>query len=136
VAGGDRKNADAALITALASGATVARAAEQAGVSERTVWRRLQADDFRARLDMARQQSIQMAVDYLGKASSAAALTLADLLAATHPPSARLGAARAILELGVKLRESQELEERLAALEAALAEQEPASGQRRQPWAG
>jgi hypothetical protein len=35
--------------------------------------------------------------------------------------SVRLGAARAILELGTKLRESVELEQRIAALEAGRA---------------
>jgi hypothetical protein len=34
----------------------------------------------------------------------------------------RLGAARAVLEMGMKVRESADLEERLAALEKAAAE--------------
>jgi hypothetical protein len=34
----------------------------------------------------------------------------------------RLGAARAVLEIGMKVRESADLEERLAALEKAAAE--------------
>jgi hypothetical protein len=41
-----RKNADAALLTALAGGATVRRAAEQAEVSERTAYRRLEDAGF------------------------------------------------------------------------------------------
>jgi hypothetical protein len=45
-----------------------------------------------------------------------AAGTLRELLTA-ESESVRLGAARSLLELGVKLRESVELEERLAALE-------------------
>lgn len=122
---GDRRNADTVLITALAGGASVAAAAEQAGVSERTVWRRLQDDDFRRRLDEARQQTLQTAVDYLGKASTAAAATLATLLGKEYPPTVRLGAARAILEVGTQLRKAGEYEERIAALEAALAAQTP-----------
>jgi hypothetical protein len=50
-----------------------------------------------------------------------AADTLRDLLGSTSP-TARLGAARSILELSVKLRESIELEERLQALEQRLPE--------------
>jgi hypothetical protein len=43
---------------------------------------------------------------------------LRTLLGPDVPPGVRLGACRAILELGVKLRDSVELESRLAALEA------------------
>jgi hypothetical protein len=42
------------------------------------------------------------------------------LLQETIPAAVRLGAARAVLELGTKLREAAELEARLAALEARL----------------
>ena len=122
---GDRQNADATLIVALAGGAAVAAAAQQAGVSERTVWRRLQDDDFRRRLDTAREQTVQTAIDYLGKASTAAAATLATLLGKEYPPTVRLGAARAILEVGTALRKAGEYEERIAALEAALTAQAP-----------
>ena len=40
----EAKNTDMALITALAGGMTVAAAARQTGVSERTIWRKLQTD--------------------------------------------------------------------------------------------
>jgi hypothetical protein len=52
-----------------------------------------------------------------------AAGTLAKLLDA-EKESVRLGAARALLELGVKLRESVELEQRLAALEQRMSSQD------------
>jgi hypothetical protein len=61
---------------------------------------------------------------------SDAADVLRQLLAA-RSESVRLGAARSLLELGVKLRESVELEERLQALEEQLA---AATGGQR-PWA-
>jgi len=38
-------------------------------------------------------------------------------------PTTRLGAARAVLELGTRLRESEDLERRLAALEAVPPQQ-------------
>jgi hypothetical protein len=41
MAGSGRKNADAALLAALAGGATVQEAASSAGISERTAYRRL-----------------------------------------------------------------------------------------------
>jgi HEAT repeat protein len=56
-----------------------------------------------------------------------AADVLRQLLAA-RSESVRLGAARALLELGVKLREGVELEERLRALEERALQQEAAGG--------
>jgi hypothetical protein len=47
----------------------------------------------------------------------------------TVPPATRLGAARAVLELGMKVRETAELEQRLAALEEQLA-----TGGGTRPW--
>jgi len=120
VAGGDRKSADVTLLAMLAGGSTVAEAAGRAGVSERTAWRRLEDGEFRRRLDEARAQAVRAAVDLLGRSATAAAATLVRLLGEPHPPAVRLGAARAILDLGAKLREAQELEGRLTALEAAL----------------
>jgi hypothetical protein len=117
MAGSGRQNADEILIAALAGGATVAVAAQQAGVGERTVWRRLQADDFRARLDAARRQSLASALDVLTKVSTAAAATLADLLKKEYAPSVRLGAARSILDLSIKAEELRELTARGQALE-------------------
>ncbi len=43
--------------------------------------------------------------------------TLVELQAANIPPTVRLVAARAVLEMGTKLRETVELEERIAELE-------------------
>jgi len=115
-----RRNADDALIAALVGGATVREAAATAGMGERTAWRRLDDDAFRARLDEARRQTIAAALDVLTRASTAAAATLATLLRAEYAPSVRLGAARSILELGGRLRESQDMLVRLAAVETAL----------------
>ena len=43
----------------------------------------------------------------------------ADLVKEGTPPAVRLGAARAVLEIGLKVREAADVEQRLAALEAA-----------------
>ena len=48
--------------------------------------------------------------------------TLLALQQGPTPPAVKLGAARAVLEFGPKLRESAALEERLAALEQQIAE--------------
>jgi hypothetical protein len=118
VAGGNRKNADATLLAALASGATVEAAAKQAGVSEGTVYRRLREPGFKAEIDQARADLIERAVSVLAGISSAAVVTLGQLLKSNRD-SVRLGAARTVLEMTIKLRDHAELEQRLAAMEAA-----------------
>ena len=60
---------------------------------------------------------VEAAVGQLADASTAATATLRKLLAA-EAETVRRGAARSILELGTKLRESVEFEERVRALEA------------------
>jgi hypothetical protein len=110
------------LIVALASGATVEDAARAGGVSRATVYRRLEDADFKRQIADARSEMLARAVGTLADASTAAAATLRALLEADSE-SVRLGASRSILELGTKLRESEELAQRIAALEAQLAGQ-------------
>jgi hypothetical protein len=114
-----RKNTDAALALALASGLTVGAAARRAGVGERTAYRRLADAAFRARVAALRGEMVERALGRAARGMSAAADTLRQLLKADKE-SVRQGAARALLELTVRLRESVELEERLAALEAQV----------------
>jgi HEAT repeat protein len=128
VAGGDRKNADSSLVTALACGGTVEATAKSAGVSEATVYRRLREPAFRQRVAEARAEMVSRAVARLSATSTLAADTLRKLLDA-KAETVRLGAARAILELGGKLREQEDLTERIAALEARLGDQ-----QEERPW--
>lgn len=116
-----RSNADSALIAALASGATVRDAAITARVGETTVYRRLREPEFRKQIGDARAELVAQAVARLAAASTDAVTTLTELLGSNAPPAVRLGAARSILELGLKLREHQELADRVAALEAQLA---------------
>jgi hypothetical protein len=112
-----RRNADHRLLLALACGATVESAARQAGVSESTAYRRLAAPEFRRQLQNLRADMVQRTAGMLTAAAGEAVKTLLSLQQATTPAAVRLGAARAILELGLKVREIADLEERLAALE-------------------
>jgi hypothetical protein len=119
VAHRDRENADAGLLAALAAGLTVEAAAVRAGISPRTAHRRLAEDGFRQRVNAARAEMVQRALGQLAKGSTEAAFTLRKLLR-TAPPTVRLGAARSILELGSKLRDAEDVERRLQALEQRL----------------
>lgn len=125
MAGSGRRNADFVLIVALAGGAPLRDAAAQAGVSERTARRRTGDQEFMRRVSQTRTEMIDRAVGVLTEASVQAATTLCSLLSA-ESETVRLGACRALLELGVKLRESEDLSTRVAALEeASVAAQMP-----------
>lgn len=107
------------MIAALAAGSTVLEAAAAGGMSERTVYRRLEDPAFRRLVDDARAEIVSRAVAKLSAASADAADTLRDLLR-SDMDFARLAAARAILEIGSKLREHEDLAERVRALEERL----------------
>jgi hypothetical protein len=114
-----RQNADEALAVALAAGQSLRLAAQAAGVGERTATRRWADPGFRRRVNELRSELVQQSLGRLADGMVAAADKLRELLDAKSE-SVRLGAARALLEVGVRLRESVEFEERLTALELAL----------------
>ena len=90
-----RRNADEAILLALACGATGEAAARTAGVAERTVRRRLADPAFKARLASLRSDMVQRASGSLTAASQQAVQTLMVLQKEGSPPAVRLGAARA-----------------------------------------
>lgn len=110
-------NSDDQLAVALASGSSVREAASQADVSERTAFRRLNELAFRKRVDEIRRVALEEAIGKLSAAGSSAVDTMVDLLASEVPPSTRLAAARAVLEYGAKLSETNDFEVRLCELE-------------------
>src|SRR5262245_40877934 len=99
--GGSRRNADEAFLTALACGATVENAAHSAGISSATAFRRLRDPAFRQRLQQVRADIVQRTAGALTAASTEAVKTLLELQKPSSPPTVRLGAARAILEMSV-----------------------------------
>jgi hypothetical protein len=115
-----RRAADDKLLLTLACGATAEAAARQAGVSERTVYNRLADPAHRGRLQAVRADVLARAAGALTAAATEAVRTLLDLQKPSVPPATRLGAARAVLELGLRVREAVDLEARIAALEAQV----------------
>lgn len=109
------------LLLALACGASQETAAQKAGVSRRTVVRRLEDPAFRKQLNAIRVDIVQRLTGTLTAGALEAAKTLLALLASSVPPSTRLGAAKTIIELGAKLREETDLAERLRDLEEQMA---------------
>ena len=116
-----RRGADDRLLQLLACGATVVTAATQAGVSEATVYRRLADKEFSRKLQAIRADMVQRASGALTAAGTESVRTLLELQKPGVAPATRLGAAKATLELGMKVRETAELEQRLAALEEQVA---------------
>jgi len=117
-----RKEADRALLQALACGATVENAARKAGVGERTVYRRLTDPTFRRQVQELRTEMVQRTAGMLTGAGLGSVKVLVDLQNdVAVPAGVRRRSARDVLELGLKFRESAELEQRLAAVEARLA---------------
>jgi type II secretory pathway component PulF len=113
------------LLVALACGATIEVAAQKAGLSQATVYRRLQDPEFKNRIQQAQSDMVKRASGTLTAAGMEAIKTLLSLLQSSSTPAAvRLGAARAVLELGSKLRDNVEFGERLRALEERLFEKE------------
>ncbi len=114
-----RSNARAVAIAALAAGLTQAEAAERAGVSERTLRRWLKDPEFAQALADAQAQAGAEVLKQVTAAITAAVDTLQGLLQ-EESPSIRLQAAKALLVLWLKIRESVVLEERVRRLEVRL----------------
>jgi hypothetical protein len=115
-----RKKADETLQTALACGATVENAARTAGVSPATVYRRLNDSGFQKKVQEIRSDMVRRTAGGLTAAGLEFVKTLLELSKPPAPYAVRLGAARAGLELGAKLRESADLEQRVQEIEERL----------------
>ncbi len=120
-----RRNADAAIIAALAAGKTQEQAATMAGVAVRTVARRVTEPDFRHEVLAARAALIERATGRLAASTTQAADALVELLA-DESPSVRLSAARALLDYAGKYMETGDVTERISRIEVLLAAQQPA----------
>jgi hypothetical protein len=109
-------------IAALLSAKDIQAAAAQAGVGERTLHRWLDEDPaFKTALRAAEAQVIDGVVRRLtGSANSALNVVMVIMLDSTTPVSVRLRAAIAILDQLIKLRELNDLEQRIARLEEQL----------------
>src|SRR5579871_6747622 len=107
---------DAALVSALAAGASQAEAAQLSGLSERTVSRRVADPEFRRRVEAARDGLVKRTIARLSATGILAAQGLHDLL--KSPSDAiKLGACRATLDFLFKGHEQLALIDRVAALE-------------------
>jgi hypothetical protein len=110
------------VISALLTQGTLAEAASLAGIGEATLRRWLQREDFQAAYRRARREMVSQAVAHLQRVSGEAVETLRTIMHdSDKPASARVTAARVILDMSIKAVELEDLEVRIAALEALSA---------------
>ena len=108
-------------IAALLSTKTIAEAAREAGVSEITLWRWLRRSDFQLAYANARREVVSSAIASLQQASEKAVRTLEEIMLDKNAaPSARVSAAKVVLELVLKVQNIEDLQRRLAAVEEII----------------
>jgi hypothetical protein len=123
-----KRNADQLLLQALAFGLTDEQAAQQSGLSLRTVYRRKAEPDFQRQLKALQAELLQRALGVLSATAPVSAKTLLELQKDSVPYAYRLGAARTNLQCVLKLRQELDLEARMRALEEQLASERPTQG--------
>jgi Helix-turn-helix domain len=112
-------------IGALLQTQTLADAAQILGIGERTLRRWMKRPDFQGAYRAARQQAVAQAITRLQQITGKAVTTLEAIIDNEDAPAgARVGAAKAILELTTKSFALEDLREQIAELEARLQEQE------------
>jgi transposase-like protein len=106
-------------IAALLVAPSITAAAQQIGVNENTLLRWLKDAAFQTTYRDARRAVVQHAIVQVQRATGEAVETLRNVMQDSESPaSARVSAAKAILETAVKAVEVEDLEARIAALEA------------------
>jgi hypothetical protein len=118
---------DPLLIAALAAGESPAEAASSAKVSLRTVRRRMADPQFKAALAKARDDMLERTLGVLAKGSIRASIALTKLLS-DPDGKLRLGAAKALLGVGLGVRTDVDLTRRIEEIKQQLAarDKEPA----------
>jgi len=109
-------------IAALLSHRNVEEAARAIGINANTLLRWLQIPEFRQEYLKAKREVVSQAMARLQQATSAAGATILKLMTDPSVPAAvRLRAAEAVFGLSIKGIETEDILERLAALEQANA---------------
>lgn len=105
-------------IAALLSQSTIQKAANEAGVSDRSIFNWLNQPAFSDAYRQARSRMVSQAIAGLQQSMVGALSALQDVMNDPgNPPSARVSAARTVLELAFRGAEIEDLTERIKALE-------------------
>ncbi len=116
----------AAFLPALLSYPTIKEACFSSGISEATAWRWLSSDSkFREQYRLARRQVVEHVIVRIQTDAASAAKVLRDVADDKEASaSARVSAAKSIIELAVKAVEIGDVEARLEALEQHIVKKE------------
>jgi phage terminase small subunit len=107
-----------AFIAILLNSPTILQAARTAGIAEVTARRWLKEPSFQEAYRTARRHVVQHAVARVQQATCMAVETLEAIMQDSEAPaSARVSAAKAVLEMAIKAVELEDLEARITALE-------------------
>lgn len=108
-------------IATLLSQPSIGGAAKKIGIAEKTLFRWLQLDGFQLAYKNARRQVVQQAIAQIQSVMSEAVQTLLDVMSnPVAPASAKVSAARALLDIGFKVVEIEDLESRIEKIEKTL----------------
>jgi len=111
---------DSLLALALASGVSIADASAQTGVGRTTIYRKLENPAFGRQVAEYRDRLIATALGRVADAMTRGADVLAQMLDSPKD-HIRIRAARALISLGLRLRESVDLTARMREVELELA---------------
>jgi len=114
------------LVAALLSYPTIEAAAKSAGVSATTAWRWMKMPEFQAAYREARREAMRQTTARLQEAAAESVDALREIQRSGESESARVSAARTILEQSIKAVDLEDVQARLEALEKAVAERRPA----------
>jgi hypothetical protein len=104
-------------IRALLTNPSLEDAARAVGISRTTAWRWLKNPAVIAQLHEARREAWGRALAMLQEAGPEAVQALREVLRAAESESSKVSAAKAVLELGVKVVELTDLQQRIETLE-------------------
>jgi len=110
-------------ISALLNASSIREAAKEAGIAEATLHRYLKDDVFKAQYQAAKKEVVQQAICQLQRSAGKAVKVLIEIAEDKESPSsARVSAAKTILETSLKAVELEDLERRIAELERHVKE--------------
>jgi hypothetical protein len=133
MAGRGRHGADLHFIRAMAQGKSVKAAAAEAGLSERTAFRRLEDPEINHQIDEKRARLNEVVVDRLLTGADSACQKMNELMGA-RSENVQLSAARAIVDRMIRVKDRHDLEVRLREMQQLLDQAASAGSQQNSYW--
>lgn len=112
------------VIACLIAQPTIALAAQEAKISQSTMFRWLRDPEFQVAYRRAKKEIVGHALTQVQKSVTKAVDTLLDVMGNGEVESAKVSAAKTILELAIRAVEIEDLEERIEALEERMMDNE------------